>query len=161
MAGSDVPPAWRLRISTDADLEWAFDLHKAALGDYVEQTWGWDEAVQRQMFGDAFHRHARQVIQVAGQDVGVLIVEERVDDLYLGLLELMPLWQNKGLGTDILRWLLRRAADTGRALSLHVLSVNVRAAALYEREGLRVVGSEQTRLLMRTEAPQPPRSGPR
>ena len=48
MAGSD-PPAWRLRASMDADFEGAFELHRDAWGSYVEQTWGWDETVQRRM----------------------------------------------------------------------------------------------------------------
>jgi GNAT superfamily N-acetyltransferase len=144
-------PAWRLRPSSDADLEWAFELHKAALGDYVEQTWGWDETDQRRIFADMFQRQRRRVIQVAGNDVGVLIVEERHDEVFLGLLELLPAWQGKGLGTDILRWLLRQAADSGRPLRLHVLRANPRAAALYEREGLRVVGSNEVKLVMRSK----------
>ena len=60
--------------------------------------------------------------------------------------------QGRGLGTAILRSLLRRAADASKPLSLHVLKANPRAAALYEREGLRVVGSEEVRLLMRTSS---------
>ena len=52
---------------------------------YVEQTWGWDETVQRRMFADAFGRQARRIIQVAGQDVGVLVVEERPDEQREGL----------------------------------------------------------------------------
>jgi GNAT superfamily N-acetyltransferase len=148
--GSAVP-AWRLRPCSDADFEWAFELHRAALGDYVARTWGWDETDQRRIFADMFQCQARRVIQVAGQDVGVLIVEERSGELFLALLELLPAWQGKGLGTEILRWLLRQAADSGRRLSLHVLRANRRAAALYEREGLRVVGSDQVKLRMRSE----------
>jgi GNAT superfamily N-acetyltransferase len=151
MPGSDVP-AWRLRASSDADFEWAFELHKAALGSYVAQTWGWDETVQRRMLADAFGRQARRVIQVDGQDVGVLVVEERPDELFLGLLELLPAWQNKGVGTDILRWLLRQASEMGKSLSLQVLRVNAGAASLYEREGLRIIGSDEIRLWMRTVA---------
>ena len=40
-------PVWQLRPISAADFEWAFELHKAALGEYVEQTWGWDEADQQ------------------------------------------------------------------------------------------------------------------
>jgi len=29
-----------LRPISNVDFEWAFALHKAALGEYVEQTWG-------------------------------------------------------------------------------------------------------------------------
>ena len=149
MLDPDVP-AWRLRPISKADFEWAFELHKVALSEYVERTWGWDEEVQRRMFAEAFDRHPRQVIQIGGQDVGVLVVEERADELYLGLIELLPAWQNRGLGTAILRRLLQRARETHRPLSLHVLRTNARAAALYEREGLRVVDSEPDRMLMRT-----------
>jgi ribosomal protein S18 acetylase RimI-like enzyme len=141
-----------LRASSDGDFEWAFELHKAALRSYVEQTWGWDEAVQRRMFADGFCRHARHVIQVAAQDVGVLVVEDRPHELYLGLLELLPAWQNRGIGTEILRWLLAQAANAGRALKLQVLRANPRAVALYERQGLRVVSRDQIRLVMRAEA---------
>jgi GNAT superfamily N-acetyltransferase len=106
---------------------------------------------QRRIFADQFQSQQRRVIQVAGNDVGVLIVEERPDDVFLDLLELLPAWQGKGLGTDILRWLLRRAADSGRPLRLHVLRANPRAAALYEREGLRVVASNEVKLVMRSD----------
>lgn len=143
--------SWSLRPAEQADFAWAYELHKAALGEYVEQTWGWDEEAQQRLFADAFGRQPRQVIEVGGQAVGVLVVDEQRDELYLALIELLPAWQGSGLGTDILRYLLRRARQTQRPLTLHVLRANPRAAALYEREGLRVVDSEPVRLLMRSE----------
>jgi hypothetical protein len=54
------------------------------------------------------------------------------------------------LGAAILRWLLRSAEATQRTLSLRVLRTNLRAVALYEREGLRVVDGAPTRLLLRS-----------
>jgi ribosomal protein S18 acetylase RimI-like enzyme len=143
---------WSLRPAEQADFDWAYELHKAALGEYVERTWGWEEEAQRTMFADAFSRQPRQVIEVDGRAVGVLVVDERSGELYLGLIELLPAWQGRGLGTDILRCLLRRARETQRPLTLHVLRANPRAVALYEREGLRVVLSEPVRLLMRSGA---------
>ncbi len=150
MTPTGVPP-WRLRDASDGDHEWAFELHRAALGEYVKRTWGWDEALQQPLFAEAFEREPGQIIQVADQDVGILVVKEHPEELYLRRLELLPKSQNQGLGTDIVRWLLKRAADTGRPLSLHVLRANPRAAALYEREGLRTVETDQIRLLMRRE----------
>jgi GNAT superfamily N-acetyltransferase len=136
-----------------ADHDWAFELVRAALGEYVALTWGWEEGDQQQLFAAEFERHPGEIIQVHDQDVGVLVVEERPDELYLRRLLLLPEHQNQGLGTDIVRSLLRRAADTGRPLSLHVLKANPRAAALYEREGLKTVTADEIRVLMRT----PPR----
>jgi ribosomal protein S18 acetylase RimI-like enzyme len=140
---------WRLRPLRDGEREWAYALHRAALGEYVEQTWGWDDALQRRMFADAIARTPRDVVEVAGEPVGVVAIEERPDELYLGMIELLPEWQGRGLGTSILAWLRERAAESGRGLSLHVLPVNVRAVAFYERCGLGVVAVERTRLTMR------------
>jgi GNAT superfamily N-acetyltransferase len=145
-------PKWSLRPAEQADFDRAYELHKTALGEYVEQTWGWDEDTQQRLFADGFGREARQVIEVGGQAVGVLVVEERSDELRLGLIELLPAWQGRGLGTDILRYLLRRAREMHLPLTLHVLRANPRAVALYERVGLRVVGSEPVRLLTRSGA---------
>jgi hypothetical protein len=85
-------PVWQLRPISPADFEWAFELHRAALGEYVERTWGWDGAVQRRLFTGTFDRQPRQVIEVDGTDVGVLVVEERPDELVLVLVDLLPAW---------------------------------------------------------------------
>lgn len=36
-----------LRPATAADSEFCFQLHKAAMGEYVAAIWGWDEQRQR------------------------------------------------------------------------------------------------------------------
>jgi ribosomal protein S18 acetylase RimI-like enzyme len=143
---------WRLRPLRADEREWAYALHRAALGEYVERTWGWDEALQRRMFDEALERTPRDVVEVAGEPVGVVAVEDRPGELYLGMIELLPAWQGRGLGTSILASLRDRAAASGRALCLDVLPVNVRAVAFYERCGLRVVASGRTRVTMRVDA---------
>jgi ribosomal protein S18 acetylase RimI-like enzyme len=143
---------WRLRPLRDDEREWAYALHRAALGEYVEATWGWDDALQRRLFDAALERTPRDVVEVEGEAVGVVAVEERPRELYLGMLELRAAWQGRGIGTSIVAWLRERAAASGRALCLDVLPVNVRAIAFYEQCGLRVVASERTRLTMRVEA---------
>jgi ribosomal protein S18 acetylase RimI-like enzyme len=143
--------AWSLRPISQSDLEWAYGLHKEAVGVYVAEAWGWDEAFQRRMFVDRFNLR-REVIQVSREDVGVLIVDERPDELYLELVELTSSCQNNRLGTEILRWLLRRAEELRRPLTLHVLRANPRAIRLYEREGLSIAETEQHRFLMRSNA---------
>ena len=140
----------RLRTLLDADAEWAFALHREVLGEYVAELWGWDEATQRRMFFERLAKRSRQVIEVDGEPVGVLEVEDRPDELYLGLIELSPKWQGRGLGADILKSLIDRAWRSGKPLSLHVLTTNPRARTFYERAGIRVVSTESARSLMRT-----------
>jgi hypothetical protein len=38
-------------------------------------------------------RTPRDVVEVAGEPVGVVAIEERPDELYLGMIELLPEWQ--------------------------------------------------------------------
>jgi len=91
-----------LRPISEADFEWALALHRDAVGEYVNEIWGWEDQAQRQMFSERSARRPRQVIELGGEHVGVLEMEDRPDELYLALLKLSPSWQGKGLGTDIL-----------------------------------------------------------
>jgi len=144
-------PRWTLRPLARPDFEWAYSLHKAALGACVDATWGWDEDDQRRRFTEGFDAWARDVIEVDGDPTGVVVVEDRPGELYLELIELVPEAQGRRLGTSLLRALIRYAHGTGRALGLHVLKANPRARALYEHEGLRVVEHDDVKVRMRTD----------
>jgi GNAT superfamily N-acetyltransferase len=148
------PPDWTLRPLTQADFEWDFALLRDALGPYVEATWGWDEDEQRARFVAMYPEalEQRQVIEVAGEPVGVLTVLRRPGSFYLELLEISRAWQGRGLGTAILKGLLDEARTNGLPLELNVLRANPRARALYERHGLSVVDdSDPVRVTMSTD----------
>lgn len=55
-----------LRPATSADSEFCFQLHKAAMGDYIAAIWGWDEQVQRDFHTCAFNPHRWQIITAGG-----------------------------------------------------------------------------------------------
>lgn len=112
----------------------------------VEALWGWDEQLQRRIFDERFDRTRFQVIQVDGEDAGVLDVEERDDEVFLKLIELLPAIQGQGVGSSIIRSLQAR----GKPVTLRVLTTNRRAAALYERLGFRMVERTPERLFMRS-----------
>lgn len=139
---------WRLRPATDADKEFLFDLHRQAMRDCVERLWGWDDIVQRRLFDERFASRPFQVIQANGEDIGVLQLQDRPEEVVLDLIELLPAWQGKGVGTAVIRSLFAQ----GKAVSLRVLTSNPRAAALYERLGFRVVQRTPERLFMRADA---------
>ena len=140
--------AYILRPATDDDFHFLFGLHRAAMGQYIESIWGWHDDWQEEYFQRKFEPQRRRIIQVDGRDAGVLVVEWREDEIYLGLIELLPEFQGRGIGAAVVIDLLAKAQARGLPLALHALKTNHPARRLYERLGLRVVGEEAYRYRM-------------
>ncbi|MEU9017445.1 GNAT family N-acetyltransferase [Actinomadura sp. NPDC048394] len=143
-----------LRPATAADSEFCFQLHKAAMGDYVAAIWGWDEQDQRDYHARGFDPGRWQIITADGADIGMLSVEYRATEVYLGRIEVRPEHQGRGIGTRLITALLDEAEQQGKDLVLDVLAVNHRAHALYRRLGLREVARDgDIRIRMRSTRP--------
>jgi GNAT superfamily N-acetyltransferase len=142
---------WGLRPATAADRDFLFELHRLTMRPYVEAIWGWDDADQARLFDETFTPADREVIQVDGADAGVLAVKERPDEIWLELIELEPLWHGQGIGTAIVRSLLRRGAESRRPVALRVLRTNDGARSLYERLGFVPYEETAERVYLRAE----------
>lgn len=144
-----------LRSVTAADSEFCFQLHKAAMGDYVAAVRGWDEQDQRAYHSRAFDPGHWQIVTADGADAGMLSVEYRPAEIYLGRIEIHPDHQGRGIGTRLVTGLLLKAERQGLDLVLDVLAVNHRARALYRRLGLREAarhGEGDSKITMRWSA---------
>jgi ribosomal protein S18 acetylase RimI-like enzyme len=53
---------------------------------------------------------------------------------------ILPIYQNQGIGSQIVIISIARARHNGQALRLQTLKANLGAKRLYERHGLRVTG---------------------
>jgi ribosomal protein S18 acetylase RimI-like enzyme len=142
-----------LRPAGPADTEFCYQLHKAAMGDYITAIWNWDERVQRDFHVRAFNPGRWQIITVDGEDVGMLDVEHRPDEIYLARIEIDPGHQGHGIGTQLIGALIDEARQKGQDLVLDVLTVNHRAQALYQRLGMTEVarhGDSNVKITMRS-----------
>ena len=149
LAGSGIA----LRPATPADAEFCYQLHKAAMGEYITAVWGWDEEVQRAFHQRAFNPHRWEIITCGQVGVGMLDVEYRPGEIYLSRIEIHPGHQGQGIGTQIIGALLVEAERAGQDLVLDVLTVNRRARELYRRLGLTEVaspGDRGTKVAMRS-----------
>jgi ribosomal protein S18 acetylase RimI-like enzyme len=127
------------------DVEFLWRLHNAALKGYVTQTWGWNEDWQRENFVDSFNPAEGEIIVINGEDAGFLWVIEKENEVLLASIRLFPGYQNKGIGTTIIKNLLEKSEKTVR---LHVLKVNP-ARRLYERLGFKICEETETHFVMR------------
>jgi ribosomal protein S18 acetylase RimI-like enzyme len=146
-----------LRPAAPADSEFCFQLHKAAMGGYITAIWGWDEQRQRAFHDRSFSPGRWQIITVDGADVGMINVEHRPTEIYLGRIEIHPSRQGRGIGTRLIAGLIDEARRNGQDLTLDVLIVNERAQALYRRLGLTEVarhGDGDIRIRMRSGPPR-------
>jgi ribosomal protein S18 acetylase RimI-like enzyme len=141
-----------LRAATDADREFCYQLHKAAMGEYVTAIWGWDEQTQRDFHARAFNPSRWQIITKDGADIGMLDVQYRPDEIYLARIEIHPDHQGGGIGTRLVSTLMDEARELNLVLVLDVLPVNKRALDLYQRLGMTEVarhGDGDVKITMR------------
>jgi ribosomal protein S18 acetylase RimI-like enzyme len=146
-----------LRPAVPGDAEFCYQLHKAAMGDYIAAIWGWDELVQRDFHTRAFAPGRWQIITVDAADAGMLAVEYRSDEIYLSRIEIHPGQQGHGVGTRLISAILDEATEKGQDLVLDVLAVNHRARALYGRLGMTEVarhGDNNIKITMRSARPR-------
>ena len=146
-----------LRAATPTDSEFCFQLHKAAMGDYITAIWGWDEQRQRDFHARSFNPGRWQIITAAGTDIGMIDVEYRPAEIYLSRIEIHPSYQGDGIGTRLISALIDEARQNDQDLVLDVLTVNHRAQALYQRLGMTEVarhGDNNIKITMRSARPQ-------
>jgi ribosomal protein S18 acetylase RimI-like enzyme len=149
-----------LRPATPADSEFCYQLHKAAMGDYITAIWGWDEQRQRAFHTRSFNATRWQIITADGADIGMIDVEHRPAEIYLARIEVHPSYQGHGIGTRLISTLADEARAKEQDLVLDVLNVNHRAQALYQRLGFKEVlrhGDNNVKITMRltTRRPSP------
>lgn len=141
------------RQATNADYDFLYQLHVAALREYIEVLWGWEETWQQEYFSRKFDPQYRKIIQIDGRDAGVLVVEQQKQQLYIALIEILPQFQGRGVGTAILTDLCDQARERNQIVTLHVLKSNSPARRLYERLGFVVAGEEEYRVKMIKKVP--------
>jgi ribosomal protein S18 acetylase RimI-like enzyme len=129
-----------LRPATADDAEFFFALHELSLGPYVDQIWGWDDDEQRAYLTAHLILERVRVIVADGVDAGRLDVEDRDEEVFLGLIELAPEYQGRGIGSRLIRDILD--GTHGKRVTLSVLGVNDRAYQLYRRLGFTEVSRD-------------------
>lgn len=137
-----------LRPITKVDFDFIYNVTKAAMKSYVEQTWGsWVDHEQRARVDATIDLSTHQIIQHKGKDIGCLALEHHPSHIQLTKLYLLPDFQRLGIGTFVLRQLIAEAKQTSKSIQLRVLAVNP-ARRLYEREGFVVQAQTDERIYM-------------
>lgn len=143
-----------LRPATWQDADFLYRLHRAALQNYVEQTYGpWDDQWQQRHFAQHYRPSECRIITLNGQDVGVVRTVEDDAEVCLSVIEILPQFQGGGIGTSVIQSVLDKAHGKGKPVTLQVFKVNP-ARRLYSRLGFENVGETDTHYQMRALPPE-------
>jgi GNAT superfamily N-acetyltransferase len=122
--------------------EFSYQVKKAAEGEYITFMFGWDEDVQRDFHAKAWQQQKPDIITYDGKPIGTIAAIESEDCIEIGQFFILPDYQNKGIGTHLLKSILNKAEQLGKHVTLRFLKNNP-VKSLYVRNGFRVTDSDE------------------
>jgi len=139
---------YRLRNVLEKDKEFIYCVKKASNFDYVQRIWGWDEQYQIRDFEADFDSKAMWIIVCNNSDAGFVQTAESSSNVNITEIHLAPQFQRFGIGSDIIRNIIRKATAEGKAVTIGCFTQNANAKRLYERLGFKTVEETDTHCLL-------------
>ena len=99
----------------------------------------WQFDLQRREYDARFPEAEYDVILVGKQPAGRIWIGRDAAEIHLLDIVVLPEFQNRGVGTALLRSLIDEAMQTGKALRHMVFIMNTDAIRFYERLGFTVI----------------------
>ena len=122
--------------------EFSYQVKKEAEGGYITDMFDWDEDVQRDFHAKAWKQQKPDIISYDGNLIGTIATIESEDCIEIGQFFILPDYQNKGIGTHLLKSILNKAEQLGKHVTLRFLKNNP-VRSLYVRNGFRVTDSDE------------------
>jgi ribosomal protein S18 acetylase RimI-like enzyme len=145
---------FRLRPARPPDYSFALALYLDGARRHLSKIGRWDAPRLRARFRNGYKQAQTRIICVGEKAIGWMQVVEHVGRLYLRQLHLIRPYRGKGIGTRLIKELLRRAEAEGKPVTLDVMHGNP-ARRLYVRLGFRQTGQDADKAQMIW---RPPRS---
>lgn len=140
---------YSLKIATQEDHDFIYNLKKTTMKDYVIKTWGsWDEDLQRVLFGRELRAIEHQIIVINNKKVGIFALNRNEKSIIVEEIQILPEYQSKGIGTLIFLDIISNAQKESIEINLRVLKVNSIAQRFYNKLGFEKVGDTETHFLL-------------
>ncbi len=145
--GSSAAVEWALRTAEPGDVEAIAELRAEVMRADLERLGRYDEHRVRQRFRDSFSAQHTSVIVADGAFAGCVTVRPAEDGRWLEHFYLAPSVQGRGLGSAVLRTVLKQIDADGVLVRLNVLQGSA-AQRLYERHGFTVESEDPVDVFM-------------
>jgi ribosomal protein S18 acetylase RimI-like enzyme len=145
------------RPCTEADLAFLYEVYTSTREEEMAMV-PWDDEQKEAFLRMQFHAqhtyyHAQfpgasySIIEAGGVAAGRLYINRSEDEILIIDIALLPRYRRQGIGTGLLREILREGAEAAKPVRIHVEKFNP-ALRLYERLGFLPVGDNGVYLLM-------------
>jgi len=134
------------------EMDWAYQLFKINLQQYIADTWGWNEIFQRHGFQANLPASSFMIASLGEEDIGGYCLLHKQNHLHLEMILLAPQHQGKGYGKQMMTQILDQARDQSLPVLLNVLKNNP-AHGFYRRLGFEVIAEDSFRYRMRFVPP--------
>ena len=154
MSEQEPRPSVSMRSVTEDDTAFARNVHREAYHDVIVRQFGsWDDALQSTFFDTSWAEPGFQIISYGDSPCGYYRSETLPTEIKAHELVLLPAFQGKGIGTELLRNLQKQAVVADLPIHLQVLKQN-EAAELYARLGFSPIDETDTHINMEWLPPQ-------
>ena len=110
---------------------------------------GWDVGHETAQFQRQLVLETTRVIEQAGLSVGFVMTVHTDEDVQIHTLCIAPEFQDRGIGSHIVRLVIQEARELRVGVTLSALNVNTRARALYNRLKFVVINDSEHHYDMR------------
>src|ERR1700693_4092219 len=113
-----------LRAARADDYAFALGLYVETIKPYTVAYMSWVDGEQNARFARLWNPADTLIFTVSGVDVGWLEASETGPEIFLKQIYVAPAHQRRGIGSEVLRRLLRRREETKKPVVLGVLKNN-------------------------------------
>jgi len=136
-----------LRTACVHDVAFARNVYFETMHEIIERLFGWDQSREENNFARFFRLNEVRIITADGKDVGWIQEQISETSINLGSFYVTPGMQGRGIGTQVLRMLLERAASESKTMTLAVVKINP-ARQFYAKRGFRTTHEDERKLYM-------------
>ncbi len=135
------------------EIHFIYELKKEVYKNYVEKIYGeWNEENQQKLFSRFMKENAKNIelIYLKDELVGFYNGKDKDNDTFeIGNICVKPEYQNKGIGTAVLKEILFE--HKGQNIKLQVFKINEKAIKLYKKMGFEKEEETQMHYIMKKD----------
>jgi ribosomal protein S18 acetylase RimI-like enzyme len=131
-----------LRKATEDDVGFYFQVRKLTIKPLIEVYRPWDEDAEKRDIVKKVDIKRDRIIMLGEKAIGLFSYFESDEEIYLALINILPEYQSKGIGSNLVLDLKNKADKLDKIVKLDTYQNNFRAIKFFEKAGYKIIASK-------------------